>query len=103
MTSNTIKDSNKLGKSYIDEKGYISFHCMVSFEKICSIVSWGFPGGSDGRESSCNAGDPGSIPGSGSYIMLVSAVQWSESTICIHVSASSGTSLHLSPHTHPPT
>ena len=25
----------------------------------------GFPGGSDGKESSCNAGDPGLIPGSG--------------------------------------
>ena len=25
----------------------------------------GFPGGSDGKESVCNAGDPGSIPGSG--------------------------------------
>ena len=25
----------------------------------------GFSGGSDGRESACNAGDPGSIPGSG--------------------------------------
>ena len=25
----------------------------------------GFPGGSAGRESTCNAGDPGSIPGSG--------------------------------------
>ena len=24
-----------------------------------------FPGGSDGRESAYNAGDPGSIPGSG--------------------------------------
>ena len=23
-----------------------------------------FPGGSDGKESACNAGDPGSIPGS---------------------------------------
>ena len=23
------------------------------------------PGGSDGKESACNAGDPGSIPGSG--------------------------------------
>ena len=28
------------------------------------LVPWGFPGGSDGKESSCNAGDPGSIPGS---------------------------------------
>ena len=25
----------------------------------------GFPGGSDSKESACNAGDPGSIPGSG--------------------------------------
>ena len=25
----------------------------------------GFPGGSDGKESTCNAGDPSSIPGSG--------------------------------------
>ena len=25
----------------------------------------GFPGGSDGKESTCNSGDPGSIPGSG--------------------------------------
>ena len=27
----------------------------------------GFPGGSDGKESPCNAGDTGSIPGSGRY------------------------------------
>ena len=26
---------------------------------------WGFPGGSDGKESTCNAGDPGVIPGPG--------------------------------------
>ena len=25
-------------------------------------LSVGFPGGSDGKESACNAGDPGSIP-----------------------------------------
>ena len=28
---------------------------------------WGFPGGSDGKVSVCNAGDSGSIPGSGRY------------------------------------
>ena len=28
-------------------------------------VKWGFLSGSDGKESTCNAGDPGSIPGSG--------------------------------------
>ena len=29
---------------------------------VASILS--FPSGSDGKESACNAGDPGSIPGS---------------------------------------
>ena len=28
-------------------------------------VSLGFPGGSDGKESTCNSGNPGSIPGLG--------------------------------------
>ena len=30
-----------------------------------SSVLWGFPGSSAGKESTCNAGEPGSIPGSG--------------------------------------
>ena len=29
------------------------------------MLLWGFPGGSDGNESACNAGDRGSIPGLG--------------------------------------
>ena len=29
------------------------------------VISWGFPVGSVGRESACNAGDPGLIPRSG--------------------------------------
>ena len=28
------------------------------------LLRKGFPGGSDGKESACNTGDPGSIPGS---------------------------------------
>ena len=28
------------------------------------ILRWGFPGGSDGKESACNVGDPGLIHGS---------------------------------------
>ena len=28
-------------------------------------VAWGFPGGSDSKESACNGGDPGLIPGLG--------------------------------------
>ena len=30
-------------------------------------ICMGFPAGSDGKESACNVGDPGSIPGSGRY------------------------------------
>ena len=30
-----------------------------------STLPMGFPGGSDGKESTCNAGDPGLIPGLG--------------------------------------
>ena len=30
-----------------------------------SILRLGFPDGSDGKESACNVGDPGSIPWSG--------------------------------------
>ena len=31
------------------------------------ITHWDFPGGSDSKESSFNAGDPDSIPGSGRF------------------------------------
>ena len=31
----------------------------------CGILDFDFPSGSDGKESACNAGDPGSIPGLG--------------------------------------
>ena len=34
-------------------------------ERLCTPVFLGFPGGSAGKESTCNAGDSGSIPGSG--------------------------------------
>jgi len=30
-------------------------------------MTLGFPGGSDSKESACNAGDPGSIPGLGRF------------------------------------
>ena len=32
---------------------------------ICLCVLLDSPGGSDGKESACSAGDPGSIPGMG--------------------------------------
>ena len=31
----------------------------------CKFIIVDFSGGSDGKDSACNAGDPGSIPGSG--------------------------------------
>ena len=34
-------------------------------DRLPTPVFLGFPGGSDGRESACNAGDLGLIPGSG--------------------------------------
>ena len=33
--------------------------------KHIDIIVWGFPHSSVSKESACNAGDPGSIPGSG--------------------------------------
>ena len=42
---------------------------MKTLETFCVVLifdrSVGFPGGSDGKESTCNAGDLGSVPGSG--------------------------------------
>ena len=34
-------------------------------DRLPTPVFWGFPGGSDSKESACNAGDLGSIPGLG--------------------------------------
>ena len=37
---------------------YVSYADMIWYDSYA-----GFPGGSDGKASACNAGDPGSIPG----------------------------------------
>ena len=34
-------------------------------QNLLNSIHKGFPGGSDGKASACNAGDPGLIPGSG--------------------------------------
>ena len=55
-------------------KGHLSHPCRCypdliraphSWRKIESYTKKGFPGGSDGKESACNAGDPGLMHGSG--------------------------------------
>ena len=45
--------------------GNIGFKSSVWLKNKGTILRGGFPGGSDGKASACNAGDPGSIPGSG--------------------------------------
>ena len=40
-------------------------NCICVEEARMITSEMGFPGGSDGKESACNAGDPGSVPGSG--------------------------------------
>ena len=37
--------------------------CIKAVNCTLGYLTRGFPGGSDGKESACNAGDPGSIPG----------------------------------------
>ena len=46
----------------------MSYHQQSLFEYIgldTHVSNMDFSGGSDGKESACNAGDPGSIPGLG--------------------------------------
>ena len=44
----------------------MSIHRGMDKDMVCVCVCvYGFCGGSDGKESVCNAGDWGSIPGSG--------------------------------------
>ena len=46
---------------------YINYNflkCYIMYTLIY-VIYRGFPGGSEGNESACNEGDPGSIPGSG--------------------------------------
>ena len=40
---------------------------MVNETHQAYLWAVGFPGGSDGKASACNVGDPGSIPGSGRF------------------------------------
>ena len=41
--------------------------CAAFFDLELFILGGGFPGGSAGKESTCSAGDTGSIPGLGRY------------------------------------
>ena len=47
-------------------QGHFPFPVDFTFGLLCTVLQ-GFPGGSEGKESACSAGDQGSIPGSGRY------------------------------------
>ena len=55
--------------SFEDIHTWIYHLCVVmwvsDFLKFQSPHLWGFPGDADGKESACNVGDLGSVPGSG--------------------------------------
>ena len=49
----------------------LQLHSYIN-QIYCNLIKWclkdlGSPGGSDGKESSCNVGDLGLIPGSGRF------------------------------------
>ena len=39
------------------------FAVAQAYVKLCLVYIWGFPDGSDDKESASNVGDPGSVPG----------------------------------------
>ena len=42
---------------------YLMYEDSVNISSVSAGISLGFPGGSDGKESACNAGDSGLISG----------------------------------------
>ena len=64
LEKNTGRKEKELGYLHQDREsiGLTQFTVLASVPKT---VLLGFPGGSDSKESTCNAGDPGSICGSG--------------------------------------
>ena len=62
---------------FLDEKSSVYMRTHANFPKCMKLqillgldntllkFIWGFPGGLDDKESACNAGDQGLIPGSG--------------------------------------
>ena len=45
---------------FIQFNTYLLYVCLI----WKYLFQWGFPDSSEGKESACNAGDPGLIPGS---------------------------------------
>ena len=65
MTLVTSLLPERLGGSKLAGADHASMRSVSGEKKCIQLCSLGFPGGSDGKESACNAGDLVSIPGSG--------------------------------------
>ena len=52
-------------KSFLINSNYLTLFISIFLYINTPLCFTGFLGGSDGKESACNARDPGSIPGSG--------------------------------------
>ena len=67
LRTRALKHCNFICCSTVESlhKNLICFFYNALYFLECSLNSKGFPGGSDRKESACNAGDGGSIPGAG--------------------------------------
>ena len=62
--SMAVSAQNPLSSKYICNFSFILYYLFKN-TKVMLKVKEGFPGGLDSKEFACNAGDLGSIPGSG--------------------------------------
>ena len=65
MSAKLHVNDNKIKLKLGTEEMYLSIIKAMYDKTMADIVHKSFPGGSDGKESACNAGDLGSVPGSG--------------------------------------
>ena len=65
MTKSNNTNGKTLNKLRIDKNIFKLIKEIHTQKNQQLTLHWGFPGGSDGKESVHSVGDPGSIPGSG--------------------------------------
>ena len=61
-----IKAYNDMSQIYVFSEQFSCCYCCILIAKYY-YLRWGFPHSSISKESACNAGDPGSIPGWGRF------------------------------------
>ena len=63
MTKLSSREVRRFVQGHTARKDDVAWAATVLY--CCNVVARGFPDSSVGKESTCNAGDPGLIPGSG--------------------------------------